>query len=119
MREKPPEELENLRVVTGQLASPRGVMFGMFMAPDGLKIISSGPADHLEARGWEHVSVSRPLRIPSWEDMDRVKRLFWDDEETVLQFHPKDSERKNLHKNVLHLWKQRGVDYELPPRILV
>lgn len=51
--------------------------------------------------------------------MCEVKQLFWDDEETVLQFHPKKSQYINVHPYVLHLWKQTGADYPLPPSELI
>ena len=64
--------------------------------------------------GWEHVSVSFPNRCPTWEEMCIVKEMFWRDEETVVQYHPKKSEYVNLHPYCLHLWKKIGVEYELP-----
>lgn len=69
---------------------------------------------------WEHVSVSIPglKRLPTWEEMDWIKTLFWDDDETVIQFHPKKSEHRSIAE-VLHLWKKCDHEYELPPRILV
>jgi len=66
--------------------------------------------------GWEHVSVSYPNRMPSWAEMCKVKEMFWNDEETVVQYHPKKSEYKNLHPYCLHLWRKCGEDFELPPR---
>ena len=66
--------------------------------------------------GWEHVSVSYPNRMPSWNEMCKVKEMFWNDEETVVQYHPKKSEYKNLHPYCLHLWRKCGEDFELPPR---
>jgi hypothetical protein len=66
--------------------------------------------------GWEHVSVSYPNRMPSWAEMCKVKDMFWNDEETVVQYHPKKSEYKNLHAYCLHLWRKCGEDFELPPR---
>lgn len=70
--------------------------------------------------GWEHVSVSLSVkRAPDWEEMCMIKDLFWDDEDTVIQFHPKKSEYINNHEYVLHLWKKVDFDYELPPRIFV
>jgi hypothetical protein len=74
---------------------------------------------------WEHVSVSvagrrrRPLRTPTWEEMCYVKALFWEPEETVLQYHPPESEYINCHSHTLHLWKPVGVQIPLPPSILV
>lgn len=86
-----------------------------------LFIISSGSDDLTK---WEHVSVSkrhkflRQSPLPTWEDMCFVKKLFWGDDETVLQFHPKASEYVN-NAPVLHLWKKKGEDFELPPSLLV
>ena len=39
--------------------------------------------------GWEHVTVNYKKRMPTWEEMCKVKEMFWNDEETVVQFHPK------------------------------
>ena len=39
--------------------------------------------------GWEHVSVSYRRRVPTWAEMCKVKDMFWNDEETVVQYHPK------------------------------
>jgi len=89
---------------------------GMFIYPlkeVQLLIVSSGHGP------WEHVSVSLPARTPTWEEMCVVKNLFWHDNETVVQYHPKKSEYKNCHPHCLHLWKKRGNEIELPPSILV
>ena len=79
--------------------------------------------------GWEHVSVSmtktnnaskkKTNAIPTWDDMCFIKSLFWDEDDTVLQFHPKKSEYVNNHDKVLHLWRKVGVDHELPPNMMI
>lgn len=84
--------------------------------------MSSGEArpdgsDGLER--WEHVSVSREDRCPTWEEMCMVKALFWEDEETVIQIHPPKSQYVNRHKFCLHLWRYVGVEQQLPPRHLI
>lgn len=78
-----------------------------------LKIIAS------DGGGWDHVSVSLidKKRVPSWNEMCFVKDLFFDETETVLQFHPKKSEYVNNHPFCLHLWKKQGEECELPPSI--
>lgn len=87
------------------------------MRNERLTIISSGK---LWKKGeWEHVSVSVYNRCPTWEEMCFVKRLFWDDEETVIQFHPPASKYVNRHEFCLHLWKQIGVTVETPPTNLI
>lgn len=60
-----------------------------------------------DGHGWEHVSVSifGNDRCPKWEEMCAVKDLFWDDEDTVVQFHPPKSEYVNFHGGTLHLWR--------------
>jgi len=64
---------------------------------------------------WEHVSVSLPDRCPTWEEMDAVKRLFWDDSETVVQFHVARSEHINMHDYCLHLWRRSDGRIPQPP----
>lgn len=76
--------------------------------------------------GWEHVSVhvemiNHPKRTytPTWEDMCKVKAMFWDGEDVVIQFHPRESEYVNNHPNTLHLWRPVGAEIPIPPSILV
>ena len=47
--------------------------------------------------GWEHVSVSpvSGTSIPTWKDMCAIKDMFFEDEEEVIQIHPKKSEYMN------------------------
>lgn len=69
--------------------------------------------------GWDHVSVSYRKRTPTWDEMCKVKDMFFNEEETVVQYHPKKSEYKNLHEHCLHLWRKQGKEIELPPSRLV
>jgi len=70
---------------------------------------------------WEHVSVSLHNRCPTWEEMNFVKNLFWDEDDLVVQIHPPKSEYINCHPYCLHLWRKSGTnDYcETPPKIMV
>jgi hypothetical protein len=69
--------------------------------------------------GWEHVSVhvvsEGKERTPTWAEMCKIKNMFWDEEETVVEYHPKKSDYVNQHKHCLHLWKKTGEEFELPP----
>jgi hypothetical protein len=71
---------------------------------------------------WEHVSVkartkgAKFWRTPNWEEMCFVKGMFWNDNETVVQYHPPESEMVNIHPAVLHLWKPVGREIPMPPR---
>jgi hypothetical protein len=61
---------------------------------------------------WEHVSVSpyNPNILPSWEDLCKIKRIFWGDEEGVLQVIPKNSTYVNMKENCMHLWRPKDPE---------
>lgn len=61
------------------------------------------------------MSVSLPVRCPTWEEMDFVKGIFWGGDETVLQLHVPRSRHVSYHPYCLHLWKPVGVEIPLPP----
>lgn len=70
-------------------------------------------------QGWEHVSISSKHKVPSWKTMCIVKDLFFEEEEAVIQFHPRKSEYVNNHPNCLHLWKPTNEKLPIPPSWLV
>jgi hypothetical protein len=69
--------------------------------------------------GWEHVSVSRARRCPNWPEMEYVKRMFFKDDETVMQLHVPESEHINCHPNCLHLWRPTNETIPRPPGWMV
>ena len=69
--------------------------------------------------GWDHVSVSRKNRCPSWPEMEQIKRLFFEDTETVMQLHVPVADHVNMHPNCLHLWRPHNADIPRPPSIHV
>jgi len=104
----------------GDPNSPNGVF--EVTGPNGavLRIVASDDtADPAVSRGWEHVSVSVRNRCPNWPEMSFVKSLFWEAEETVIQFHPPESTYISNHPYCLHLWRNRRTGHDLPPAILV
>lgn len=91
---------------------------GLFMLPSPedaqpLRIIAA------TGGGWEHVSVSRDDRMPSWTEMDYVARTFWQPHETVVQFHVPRTDHVNVHPNCLHLWRPTGKPVPRPPSVFV
>jgi hypothetical protein len=119
-------DAEAFRVSDGTMATQRGDRFGAFYVPHGgeiLKVIahdgSGWRESGLPGRPWEHVSVSLPNRTPTWEEMDFVKRLFWEDSETVVQYHVPLAEHVNYVATCLHLWRMVGGEYPKPPGICV
>lgn len=72
--------------------------------------------------GWRHVSVSfggRSKGIPSWETMCKVKDLFFEPTETVVQYHPPTEDHVNYHEACLHLWAPNGWEMPRPDWRLV
>lgn len=70
--------------------------------------------------GWDHVSVS-PFNkriVPGYADMQKLKEIFFEDEEVVIQIHPKKSEYVNIVSNCLHLWRYQK-EFPLPPSWMV
>ncbi len=71
--------------------------------------------------GWEHVSVAPYQKriTPSWDDMCRLKDLFFLEDEDVIQIHPSKAEYVNNIPNCLHLWRCTYKDMVLPPSCFV
>jgi hypothetical protein len=111
--------LNRFRIKQGQFTSKDTDQFGMFQIPSpkhgGQKLlVMAAPFDN-PYMGWEHVSVSLPHRCPTWEEMCFIKELFWNDEQTVVQFHPPKSVYVNNHSFCLHLWRRCDIEFPLPP----
>lgn len=71
--------------------------------------------------GWEHVSVSikNVDRCPKWNEMCKIKEMFFEEEEVVMQLHPKKTEYVNIHNYTLHLWRPIKQKIPTPPSIMV
>jgi len=109
---------EAYRLTTGELQSSKenGNNGVFIITRDKLK----GQLTVIASDGflWNHVSVSRPDRCPTYEELKLVKDLFWGREDTVVQYFPKESEYINNHPYCLHLWQCQG-EFPTPPSILV
>lgn len=107
-------------------------MNGFFVIPlskgdktHALVIASNGnDSEGNEVIPWEHVSARVAVekyhgklkeRTPTWDEMCAIKKLFWRDDEVVVQIHPAESEYINLHPHVLHLWKPTKQEVPMPP----
>jgi len=110
-------DIEKYRVTKGLYASDSTYgQNGAFVIPfqgRDLFVIASDEGQ------WDHVSISLKNRTPNWKEMCFIKDLFWDNEETVWQYHPPRSQYVNDCENCLHLWKLQGFDMPLPPSIFV
>lgn len=76
-----------------------------------------------DGEGWEHLSVHAlsdgKLRCPTWSEMCKVKDMFWDGEDCVVQYHPPKSQYVNNHNFTLHIWRPTDSVLPIPPTYLV
>jgi len=118
---------EKYRVQHGQYSTPVDSLWGLFFVPifkgEYLMCIASNGNDEYP---WEHVSVSlvnhkrkHLKKCPTWNQMCQIKDLFWQEEDTVIQFHPPKSEYVNAHDYCLHLWRKQNENLETPPSELI
>ena len=111
---------EEFRITTGIMASDKGQAgaFRIHWLAEKKKRVSVTVIASTEY-DWDHVSVSHHMIIPHWSWMCRIKDLFWDEEDTVMQLHPPKSEYVNNHSRCLHLWRPTKESIPMPPFWLV
>lgn len=134
MRQAPNMRVEKFRIREGELGSDSSHgNNGMFIIVRKFNDISRrlGPDVRIpvtlvvvcsDGEGWDHISVHvdvNPPRLPTWDEMCYIKNLFFKDDETVVQFHPKKSEYVNCYEYTLHLWKPHNIEIQLPPSWMV
>lgn len=76
----------------------------VYESRDRLCVIASAAHYNQDNREWLHVSMSRENRVPSYEDMKRVKEIFIGNDKSAIQVFPKVSDHVNIHPFCLHLW---------------
>ncbi len=69
--------------------------------------------------GWDHVSVRLSRRVPTWYELEFVKRLFFKDDEVAMQLHVPPAKHINVQRNTLHLWRPCQGRLQLPPEYMV
>lgn len=95
MRKNVEKAINSYRIRRGPLTSePDDGVNGAFFIP--LKSGSMATVVASDGGGWEHVSVSFKMRCPTWGEMDEVKRIFWRDDECVMQLHVPRSSHVSL-----------------------
>lgn len=102
------------RLLYGENGDAGNGIFKVFVSGKSFYCIASNGG------GWDHISVSRRSgKISTWEEMCAIKDMFFDEEEAVVQYHPRKSEYVNIHEGCLHLWKPQTVEIPTPPKIFV
>lgn len=118
------KRFEQFRLRTGSYGTDEtfGINGAFYVPKDGvILLVIASNGDDWEETGmplpkWEHVSVSVRSRCPTWDEMDFVKRLFWRDDETVIQLHVPRNQHLSLAEHCLHLWKPIGIELPRPPQ---
>ncbi len=99
-------------------AEPSSDKFGCFrfISPvdtEYLRVIASS------SDGWDHISISRADRCPTWEEMEVIKRLLFKSDEVAMQLHVGMKYYINTHPYCLHLWRPLTGTIPLPPVTMV
>lgn len=69
--------------------------------------------------GWDHVSVSFRNRCPTWDEMCRIKDMFFYENETCVEYHPAKRDYVNIHPYCLHIWRRQDDYTPRPPMYMV
>ena len=70
---------------------------------NGLLVLASAGIMR-DGREWLHVSFSRKSRLPSYDDLQLVKREFIGNDKKAIMVFPEQENYVNIHPNCLHLW---------------
>lgn len=84
---------------------------GWLYVPSDLQVIETDAAEEqTDGRLWYHVSCSRPDRMPSYDDLLRIKRTFCKGRTALQIFPPEERHISGVgmgtrgHPYCLHLW---------------
>jgi len=69
-----------------------------------LRVIYSRSRARSNGVEWHHISVSRPERIPTWEELKKVKDDFFGEEREAYHVIPKKKDHVNAHEYCMHLF---------------
>jgi hypothetical protein len=100
------------RIITGgpYPPSPHGGAFSIPSPQDGAELRCIVSAGNMPGGPpWDHVSVSRGDRTPTWEEMDFIARRFFRDNESAMQLHVPPSDHISYHPFCLHIWRPTGL----------
>jgi hypothetical protein len=69
----------------------------------GLRIIES-LFTHTDGHQWLHVSFSYKNKMPTYEDMTFIKRIFIGDDRKAIMVFPEKENHVSIHNYCLHFW---------------
>lgn len=71
------------------------------------------------ACGFEHLSVSTTVKTPTWEQMCKMKDIFFKKDEVCMQLHPAKENYINNMPYCLHIWRPINKEIPTPPNLMV
>lgn len=71
------------------------------------------------ACGFEHLSVSTTVKTPTWEQMCKMKDIFWNEDEVCMQLHPAKENYIDNMSYCLHIWRPINKEIPTPPNLMV
>lgn len=71
------------------------------------------------ACGFEHLSVSTTVKTPTWEQMCKMKDIFWKEDEVCMQLHPAKENYIDNMPYCLHIWRPINKEIPTPPNLMV
>ena len=103
--EKPMEEEQTFKPAV----DPQAMYVKVAERPDGAAYMNNGllvirGGEIHEGKRWIHVSVSRKKRLPTYEELARIKRDFIGDDKKAIMVLPEAEHHVNIHPYCLHLF---------------
>ena len=75
----------------------------MYMGIDGMSVIESIAIED-DGNTWLHVSFARKSRMPDYEDMARIRKIFFKETQKVIMIFPPKEKHVNIHPYCLHFF---------------
>lgn len=69
---------------------------------NGMIVVAS--VANYDGQEWLHVSFSRERKMPTYDDLQLVKREFFGNDKKAIMVFPEQEYYVNIHPNCLHLW---------------
>jgi hypothetical protein len=69
---------------------------------NGMSIIAS--VGNYDGKEWLHISFSRKTKMPTYAEMQMIKKDFIGEDKKAIFVLPKKERYVNINKNCLHLW---------------
>lgn len=66
--------------------------------------VVTSAAIEADGKRWLHCSMAHPNRLPTYEELQLLKRVWIGPDLTAYQIFPPPDQHVNLHRFCLHLW---------------